>query len=69
MESTITITPTELRRNIYRLLDDILETGIPLNIKVGEHRLQIVPVDRGDKLGNLPRRPGVIRDDHDDLLD
>ncbi|NES19373.1 MAG: type II toxin-antitoxin system Phd/YefM family antitoxin [Symploca sp. SIO3E6] len=44
------VTPTELRGNLYNLLDEILETGIPLEIERGGKRLQIVPVEKVDKL-------------------
>jgi hypothetical protein len=64
-----TVTPTELRGNIYKLLDEILETGIPLEVDKGGRKLRIMPVLEGNKLQNLPTRPGVIVGDPDDLVD
>jgi len=64
-----TITPTQLRADIYNLLDEILQTGLPLEIKKGDKRLKIVPVGQVDKLKNLVARPEVIRGDADDLAD
>ncbi|MBN1265251.1 MAG: type II toxin-antitoxin system Phd/YefM family antitoxin [Anaerolineales bacterium] len=64
-----TVTPTQLRENIYRYLDEVLETGIPLEISKGGRKLQIVPVDRIDKLKNLVHRPEVITGNPDDLAD
>jgi hypothetical protein len=64
-----TVTPTQLRANIYNLLDNILKTGIPLEIKKGDKRLRIVPVDEIDKLKNLVIRPDVIQGDPDDLVE
>lgn len=55
-----TITPTELRANIYKLLDEVLETGLPLEIKKGNQRLRTVPVEQVDKFQNLIARPDVI---------
>ena len=63
-----TITPTELRANIYKLLDEVLETGLPLEIKKGDQRLHIVPVEQTDKFQNLIARPDVIQGDRDELV-
>ncbi len=64
-----TVTPTQLRTNIYNLLDEVLKTGIPLEIKKGDKKLRIVPVDEVDKLKNLVARPDVIQGDPDDLVE
>lgn len=63
-----TVTPTELRANIYKLLDEILATGTPLEIKKGDKRLRIVAVEKADKLQNLFARPEIIQGDPDDLV-
>jgi len=63
-----TITPTELRANIYKLLDEILNTGIPLEIKKGDRKLMIVPVEKVDKFENLIHRPEIIHGDPEDLV-
>ena len=64
-----TVTVTELRGNIYGLLEEVLVTGVPLEIKKGGRRLRIVPADSVDKLRNLAHRPEVIQGDPDDLTD
>ncbi len=64
-----TITPTELRSNIYNLLDEVLRTGIPIEINKGNRKLRIVPVRKTDKLQNLISRPNVIKGDPNDLVD
>ena len=63
------ITPTELRANIYKLLDEVLATGVPLEIQKGDKKLRIVPVEKVEKLQNLTARPGVIRGDPEELVD
>jgi hypothetical protein len=63
-----TITPTELHANLDHLLDEVLETGIPLEIRIGEQRLRIVPVEKADKFQNLIPRPAVIQGEPDDLV-
>ncbi|NHZ72762.1 MAG: type II toxin-antitoxin system prevent-host-death family antitoxin [Aquificales bacterium] len=64
-----TVTSTELRENIYNLLEEVLNTGIPLEIKKGDRKLRIVPVEKGDKLRNLRARPHVIQGDPDELVE
>jgi len=64
-----TVTPTQLRTNIYNLLDEILNTGLPLEIRKGDKKLRIVPVDEVDKLNNLVSRPEAIQGDPDDLVE
>jgi len=64
-----TVTPTELRANIYNLLEEILETGIPLEIKKGDKKLRILPVEKVDKLRNLIFKPHVIQGDPDELVE
>ncbi|MBD2547244.1 type II toxin-antitoxin system Phd/YefM family antitoxin [Planktothricoides raciborskii] len=63
------VTPTELSKNLDLLLDEILKTGIPLEIDRGGERLRIIPVEKVDKLKNLVHRPDVILGDADDLID
>ena len=63
-----TITPTELRSNIYNLLEEVLNTGIPIEINKGGKKLRIVPVEKVNKLQNLISRPTVIKGDPDELV-
>lgn len=62
------VTPTELRANIYNLLDEVLDTGVPLEVRKADKRLIIMPVEKIDKLGNLVRRPEVIEGDPEELV-
>ncbi len=64
-----TITPTELRADIYNLLEEVLRTGLPLEIKKGDRKLRIVPVEKPDKFQNLMSRPEVIKGDPNDLVE
>lgn len=63
-----TVTPTELRTNIYQLLDEVLESGLPIEIKKGDRRLRIVPIEKADKFQNLVSRPNVIPGDPEELV-
>lgn len=68
-----TVTTTELRTNIYQLLDEVLATGIPLVISKNGKTLKIIsdeavsePVDIFSK---LPAKTGVVLCDDGALLE
>lgn len=63
-----TVTTTELRTNIYQLLDEVLRSGTPIEIKKGDRKLRIVPVEKADKFQNLVYRPDVIQGDPEELV-
>ena len=58
-----------MRGNIYNLLDEVLKTGVPIEINKGGKKLKIVPVGKVNKLQNLVSRPNVIKENPDDLVD
>jgi hypothetical protein len=54
------MTPTELRNDIYRVLDDVLQSGIPQEIIRGSRTLLLVPAGgRRLRLEDLPRREAL----------
>ena len=61
------LTPTELRGDIYRILDEILDTGVPVEVVKGSRKLVIAPAERTDKLRNLTKKNGFIKGDPEDL--
>lgn len=63
-----TITATELRSNIDKLLDEILATGVPLAINRGGRKLTIAPTEPVDKFANMTFRPDVINGDPAELI-
>lgn len=52
---------TEVHRNIYRLLDRILETGEPLVIEHGGRRLRIELIEESSRVARL-RALGSLND-------
>jgi antitoxin (DNA-binding transcriptional repressor) of toxin-antitoxin stability system len=62
------LTPSQLRADIYRLLDRILETGVPLEIDRRGKTLLIVAAQAPGRLDRLPSRPTFINGDPDDLV-
>ena len=61
------ITISTLRQNIYKLLDKVLETGIPLEVKRKGMILKIMPPEETDKLSNLRERD-VMNCDPEELV-
>lgn len=62
------VTASELRQNIYKLLDQVLESGVPLEIERNGRRLRVVPVDAPSKLDRLIEHPDCIVGDPEDLV-
>ena len=64
------ITASKLRENVYRILDEILETRIPVEINRKGKKLKIVPAEPSESswLDQLPERPEVIEGDPEDLV-
>ena len=65
---TLEITPTELRQNVYKLLDQVLESGEPIKIRRGGKQLLISAADPISKLDNLESHPDCIVGDPEDLV-
>jgi prevent-host-death family protein len=64
------LTASKLRENIYRILDQVLETGVPVEIVRRGKTLRIVPTEehRASRLENLPDRHEVIAGDPEELV-
>ena len=56
----MTISATKLRADIYRLIDNVIESGVPVEVELRGKKVRIVPAEPRDKLANLVKRPGVI---------
>ena len=56
------INVSALRENIYRILDEVLETGLPVEIERRGKILRIAPAETRSKLDNLRPRPYLLTD-------
>ena len=54
--------PSKLRANIYRILDQVLATGVPVEIERRGKLLKIVPAEPPSKLARLEHRDCIIGD-------
>ena len=59
------IKASNLRADLYRILDQILETGVPVEIEWRSKILKIVPTGPHRKLDNLKPRPYLLSDPED----
>ena len=64
----MTVTASELRQNIYKLLDEVLETGVPLEIERKGERLRIEPASETPKLDRIIEHPDAIVGDPEDFV-
>ncbi len=63
------VTASELRSQIYKVLDQVLETGVPMEItRKGRKILIVRGEDDSSKLARLVRRESVIDGDADALI-
>lgn len=62
------MTASKLRQDIYRLLDQVLETGEPVIVERNGRRLRIIADEAPSRLGTLVRRPDVVIGDSADLV-
>ena len=62
------VTPSQLRADVYHLLDQVLETGEPLVIRRKGRTLRLVPDTPSDRLQRIRTNPDVIVGDPEDLV-
>ena len=64
------LTASKLRQDIYRILDQVAKTGVPVEIVRGRRRLKIVPVEESAlrKTERLQARPQVLVGDPQRLV-
>ncbi len=56
------VTASKLRENDYRILDEAIQTGIPVEVIRKGVVLRIVPEQRASKLSRLKKRSGFEGD-------
>lgn len=61
------VSSTKLRENIYSLLDNVIQTGKPLEIERKGQRLLVTPKPPANRLAKLKKRP-TIKGNPQDLV-
>lgn len=64
----VAVSASQLRQDVYRMLDRVLDTGVPLEIERRGRRLRIVPVEATGKLERVSGHDGYIVGDPEDLV-
>jgi hypothetical protein len=67
-DSIMPISLTKLRADLYKIVDQIIETGIPVEIVRGGKKIKIVLVDKKSKLKNLKPHPGTMVGNPEDFI-
>lgn len=62
------VTASELRQNVYQLLDEVLESGEPLEIGRRGRVLRIVPEAQPSKTAAIRGNPDALVGDPDDIV-
>ena len=61
------IKATQLRQNLYQLLDSVLSSGLPLEIERNGKLLKIIPIDVKSKIDRLEKH-STMNGQPEDLL-
>jgi hypothetical protein len=67
----MTVTPTQLRENLYKILDQVIETQQPIEILRKGQIVKLVAEQAGNhnKLSNLKAHPNFICTDPDTFVE
>lgn len=59
---------TELRNNLYKVVDQVIETGIPVEVTRNNHKIKIILADGPSKLERLSERKNIFNDDPESFV-
>jgi prevent-host-death family protein len=62
------ISLTKMRSDLYKIMDRVLDTGVPVEIERRGRKIRIIPVPPKSKLDNLVKRPGTIIGDPEEIV-
>ena len=62
------LTLTALRQKLFNVVDQVIKTGVPVEIERKGHKIKIILDEPKSKLANLKPRPCIVGDP-DDLVD
>ncbi len=63
-----TITLTELRADLYKVVDQIIKTGVAVEIQRNGHKIKIILADGPLKLERLSQKSDVINNNPEDIV-
>lgn len=59
---------TNLRKNLFRILDKVSQTGKPIEIESKGRKYKIIALKRPDRFANLQKHPDVFSGELDRLI-
>lgn len=59
---------TKLRANLYKIVDQVIATGIPIEIERKGVIIKLVTVKKRSKLSNLRKHPGTLIGDPEKIV-
>lgn len=62
------ISATRLRQDVYNIIDEVLATGVAIEVERNGRVVRIEPAEDTSWLDELPLRPDVIAGNPDDLV-
>jgi hypothetical protein len=64
----MTVTPTDFRKNLFSLLDSILQNGKVLEINRNGHIIKVVPPKKSRKIDRLVPHEDAVVGESDDFV-
>jgi prevent-host-death family protein len=64
----MTISLTHLRANLYKIVDQVIETGVPIEIERNGTIIKLVPIQKKKKLDNLTKHSSVLSVDPEEIV-
>jgi len=62
------ISLTKLRADLYKIVDQVIQSGIPVVIERNGKQVKIIPVEKKSKLSHLKAHPGTMVGNPDDFI-
>jgi hypothetical protein len=62
------ISLTKLRADLYNIVDQVIETGLPVDVERNGKTVRIIAIEKKSKLANLKAHHGTIVGDPEDLI-
>lgn len=64
----MTISLTHLRANLYKLVDQVIATGVPIEVERNGVLVKLVSVQKKKKLDNLSKHANVLTVNPDEIV-
>ncbi|MHB1949160.1 MAG: type II toxin-antitoxin system Phd/YefM family antitoxin [Gammaproteobacteria bacterium] len=64
----MTISLTHLRANLYKIVDQVIETGVPIEIERNGTVIKLIPIQKKKKLDNLTKHSNVLSVDPEEIV-